>query len=154
MNMMYILGFEEGFRKAPYKCSEGYPTVGFGTKISDNKELNLKDLDIEVSRSQAREWLERDVDKIIHKIANSSNNVTFLSLDNDRRAIITSMAYQMGTYGLSRFKKMWAALEDGNWEEAGIQALDSLWAKQTPERAMRHAKILAGKETVQSTYHK
>ena len=40
----------------------------------------------------------------------------------------------MGVGGVSKFKKMWAALDSENYEEAGNQMLDSRWAKQTPHR--------------------
>ena len=52
------------------------------------------------------------------------------------------MAYQIGVNGLLKFKKMISAIEFGDWEEAERQALDSKWAKQTPARAHRHAKVI------------
>ena len=52
------------------------------------------------------------------------------------------MAYQMGVTGLSKFKNMLTAVELGDFDEAANQALDSRWARQTPERATRHAEML------------
>ena len=37
---------------------------------------------------------------------------------------------------------MWNALQNGDYKEASKQALDSNWAKQTPERAQRFANFL------------
>jgi hypothetical protein len=37
---------------------------------------------------------------------------------------------------------MIAALEEEDYTEAAIQGLDSLWAKQTPERAVRQMVML------------
>ena len=40
------------------------------------------------------------------------------------------------------FKKMWKALEGGNYGDASDEMLDSRWAAQTPERAVRHARVI------------
>ena len=53
-----------------------------------------------------------------------------------------NMAYQMGVPGLLRFKKMLSALEAGDWKTAEKEALDSLWARQTPRRAREVASLL------------
>ena len=61
-----------------------------------------------------------------------------------RRAVLLSMAYQMGVDGLMKFKNMWAAINRQDWDDAADQMLDSKWARQTPERAGRHARIMRG----------
>jgi lysozyme len=63
-------------------------------------------------------------------------------LNTERQTILISMAYQMGYKGLMDFPKMWAALGQGDWFEASEQAKDSLWYRQTPQRAARHARVL------------
>ena len=45
------------------------------------------------------------------------------------------MCYQMGISGFSKFKKTIYYLETEQYEEASTECLDSLWAKQTPNRA-------------------
>lgn len=59
-----------------------------------------------------------------------------------RQDILTSMAYQMGVSGLSEFHHMLEAICNQDWNEAAAQMLDSTWAKQTPERANRHADVM------------
>ena len=49
--------------------------------------------------------------------------------------IVTEMCYQLGVTGFSKFKKTIAYLQDKKWEEASVEMLDSLWARQTPNRA-------------------
>ena len=41
----------------------------------------------------------------------------------------------MGVEGVQGFSKMIAALQVGDYPRAADEALDSLWAKQTPARA-------------------
>ena len=63
------------------------------------------------------------------------------------KQVIINMVYQIGEGGVSKFKKMWKALDREDYGEASFQMLDSLWAKQTPNRAnklaakMRSAKL-------------
>jgi len=45
---------------------------------------------------------------------------------------------------LGRFMHMWAAIAAGQWAEAEREALDSVWAKQTPARARETAAMLGG----------
>lgn len=59
----------------------------------------------------------------------------FTGLDEARQQCILEMAYQMGVEGVQGFSKMIAALQVGDYPRAADEALDSLWAKQTPARA-------------------
>ena len=52
------------------------------------------------------------------------------------------MVFQLGIGGVSKFKKMWEALEKGDYTEASFQMMDSRWAKQTPSRAESLSKIM------------
>lgn len=50
---------------------------------------------------------------------------------------IANMAFQMGLGGVLKFQKMLAALQARDYNAARREALDSAWAKQTPQRAKR-----------------
>jgi len=45
----------EGFRSKPYKCSAGYPTIGYGHQINPHEQLD------EVTLDQANKLLKQDV---------------------------------------------------------------------------------------------
>ena len=49
--------------------------------------------------------------------------------------VVLEMCYQLGVNGFSKFKKTISFLQDRQFEEASVEMLDSLWAKQTPNRA-------------------
>lgn len=156
MKLIDILHFEEGFRPVPYLCSEGYITIGLGTKLHLSKGMIPDQFLLRVTLATAEEWLHTEVaTKSLRLKRINRNNVgkTFTNLDDDRRAIILSMAYQMGAYSVSNFSKMWKNLELGNYREAAVEALDSRWARQTPERAERHARVLRG-ESLSSIYER
>jgi lysozyme len=133
-----LLEFEEGYRDKPYYCSEGYPTIGIGKKIGP-KHASLSMYKFTCSREVAYMWLSEELKDIRKQLINYS---WYVNLNSDRQDIIKSMAYQLGVSGLMKFKKMIAALEDKDWEEAEKQALDSKWARQAPLRAVRHASVL------------
>lgn len=133
-----VLRYEEGYEDEVYYCSEGYPTIGIGTKLGP-KNAPLEHYTFKVNYQVARALLVFELEKTEGRL---SILPWFIDLDRDRKIIILSMAYQMGVTGVLQFKKMLKALEAEDWEEAKIQALDSTWAKQTPQRAKRHADVL------------
>lgn len=132
-----IITFEEGFRSKPYYCSEGYPTIGIGTKIG-NKSIDIKDLRLEFSGKVAKVILEEKILEIDSKLA--SHN--FYDQNCERQAVLISMAYQLGVSGLLKFKKTLRFLDEAKYESAAKECLDSRWARQTPNRARRHAEVI------------
>lgn len=133
-----ILNFEEGYREFPYYCSEGYPTIGIGQRIGP-KDADLKLYTFSISEDAAKAWCEDRV-RIIDK--NMMKYPFYRNQDSARKAILISMAYQLGIVGLLKFKKMVAALEEKQYDVASVEALDSRWARQTPERAKRHSESI------------
>ena len=140
MSLFEVLRFEEGYRKKAYHCSEGYVTIGIGTKIGP-KGADLSNYILTVSETVARCMLNEEVQLIRDQLIKFH---WYINLDEDRQIIIKSMCYQMGVSGVIKFKKMIAALEKQDYSEASRQALDSRWAKQTPNRAIRHANVISG----------
>ena len=141
-----VLKGEEGFSPTPYLCSEGYVTIGFGTKLHNALNQHPASFPITVSKTQALEWLQRDVKNIERKLMQSSvggYGGIYDSLSKTRKAIIISMCYQMGVKGVLRFNGMWAALTLDKFEIAANEMLDSRWAHQTERRANRHATAMA-----------
>lgn len=142
MNILELLEFEEGYRAKPYYCSEQYPTIGIGQKIGP-KNASLEWYQFTVPREVALEWLDQGVAEIDHKLLNDIKFIAaYNNCNEDRKAILISMCYQMGVHGAGKFRKMLAAMQAENWQEAAKQALDSKWARQTPKRASRHAKVI------------
>ena len=137
-----IIELEEGFRPKPYLCSEGYITIGYGTKLHKEKGLSPSDFTIAVTKESAFSLLEDELARLRSAIAVSSKESVYNSLNKERKAIILSMGYQLGINGLFRFKKMWAAIEEGDFTKAHAEMLDSRWAIQTKGRAERHAYVM------------
>lgn len=64
------------------------------------------------------------------------------ALSDQRRAVLTDMAFQMGAHGLAMFQKMLTAIHAGNWQEAAGQMKDSQYHGQTPFRCETNAQTL------------
>jgi|TARA_R110001592_G_scaffold358828_2_gene664263 lysozyme len=125
---------EEGYRLETYKCTEGHLTGGYGHKM----------LEGEVPPTDHAGWLkifERDFAKAM----TGAEELLMLcpNIHETARHIVVEMVYQMGAYGVSRFKKFLQALQDSDYKEASVQMLDSRWAKQTPNRANRMSERMA-----------
>lgn len=137
-----ILNFEEGYREAPYKDSLGYPTVAVGIRIGP-KNASLSNYTFKVPRKVSDVWTQCMVDQKVNEMGRQQNITLALSKCNPARAdILYSMAFQLGTDGLAKFKKTLILISNGNFTAAATEMLDSDWNKQTPKRAQRHAEVM------------
>lgn len=133
-----ILKFEEGFSNKPYYCSEGYPTIGIGQKIGP-KNHPLHNYSFQCPAPVAESWCSVEVERLSKLL---SKYDWYKNCSQNRKAILISMAYQMGINGLLKFKRMLAAMNNEDWDVAYMEGLDSVWAKQTPKRAKRQMQAL------------
>lgn len=137
-----LLNYEEGYREKPYIDTEGYPTVACGIKIGP-KGASLSNYTLTVPRDVGDVWLESFVKTTISKMNGNPSVVAALKACNPaRKDILISMAYQMGVGGLAGFKNTLAMIASGNFSGAASGMLSSKWAKQTPNRAKRHAEVM------------
>lgn len=136
-----LIKYEEDWRAKPYLCSEGYPTVGFGFRIGP-KGADIKLYQFTLPQSAGNAWL----DEFLKKTDNEMRSIPNIAAALDacagypaRLAVLQSMAYQMGVPVLANFKNTLKDVAQHNWNSAATGMLESRWAKQTPERAQRHA---------------
>ena len=58
------------------------------------------------------------------------------------KLIVANMAFNLGMPRLNKFKKMWSAIEDEDYNNAAVEMLDSRWAEQVKGRATRLSNIM------------
>tara|TARA_Y100000004_G_scaffold73298_1_gene82308 strand:- start:633 stop:1040 length:408 start_codon:yes stop_codon:yes gene_type:complete len=131
MELLKEIKKHEGFKPRVYKCTEGIDTIGYGFAI---KDLHL-DEDI------AELILMRKIQNLLERIISTFN--WFEGSPNEVKSVVVNMCYQLGIRGFSKFKKTIYYLETEQYEEASKECLDSLWAKQTPNRAKELSERLA-----------
>ena len=123
MSLINQIKKHEGFRSTVYECTEGYDTIGYSFAI---KDLFL-DEDI------AELILIRNLAVLVERIKKTFPWIN--DAPKEIQDVVADMCYQLGISGFSKFKKTIYLLETEQYEEASVEMLDSLWAKQTPNRA-------------------
>lgn len=129
MNVLEIIKENEGFEGGMYKCPAKKLTIGYG--------FNLEA--IEMPRHVADLWLLHIVKKTEKAL---DDYYFFRKLNEPRKAVILDMAYQMGIFGVSKFRDMISAINADKYELAAKEMLNSRYARQTPNRAKRNAEIM------------
>ena len=124
----------EGYRNKVYLDTLGKRTIGVG-------HLCVEDFwedDKEYEESFLMEILEKDLQSAIDQADDMCKD---LKISSDAKILIIEMIFQLGGNGVSKFRKMWQALQQDppDYAEASVQMLDSRWAKQTPNRAKEMA---------------
>ena len=115
----------EGYRVDVYKCSEGFDTGGYGHKIIPGEEIPTTE-----------EGWNKLFEKDFQTACEGADRVLGdIDIDTNAKEIIIEMVYQMGESGVSKFKGMLSALSDGRYTDASDEMIDSLWYRQTPNRA-------------------
>lgn len=132
-----ILKIEEGFQAEPYYDTLQIPTYGYGFVCGD-RYAPLPN--ITISQDDALKRLAGLVD-VNEKTFNSNPDLyrCYFHCNDNRKAILLSMAHQIGIYGVLKFKQMLGALENADYSGAADQMLNSLAARQTPARWSRNA---------------
>ena len=130
MNLLDGIKKHEGFRSKVYQCTEGYDTIGYGFAVKD----------LVLDKHIADLILMQKLHKLLERILIAFP--WFKDIDDIAKSVVVNMCYQIGLSGFSKFKKTIYLLETEQYEEASMEMLDSLWAKQTPNRAKELSEAL------------
>ena len=129
-DLLESIKHHEGFVEHVYDDSLGIPTIGYGFAI---KDLILEE-----------DLCDEILLRKLHILGRSvmGKFPFFDSLPSECKSVLMEMCYQLGVRGVSKFKKALKAMDDGDWEKAADEMLDSKWAKQTPRRAKEMSDII------------
>ena len=130
MDLLNQIKKHEGFKSSVYQCTAGYDTIGYGFAV---KDLVL-DEDI------ADLILMRKIDKLQQRIM--TNLEWWTDSPAEIKDVVVNMCYQLGLSGFLKFKKTIYLLETEQYEDASLEMLNSLWAKQTPSRARELSEVV------------
>ncbi len=124
------LRIDEGLKLKPYRCTANKLTIGYGRNIEDKG----------ITEEEANHLLLNDI--IATEKELSTNKPVYNTLDDKRKEVLLNMCFQLGYPKLSQFKKFFKALESKDYSLASLEMMDSSWAKQTPNRALRLSRIM------------
>ena len=126
----------EGYRDTIYKDSLGFSTIGYGHLVlqTDRYEKGVT-------------YRKKDLEKVFNTDFNTAKSnanqlIEGLPIHHKAKCVIIEMVFQLGMGGVSKFKKMWKALKQNNYQIASEEMLDSRWAKQTPKRAEELSNVM------------
>lgn len=130
-SLLRQLKLHEGVAKHPYRDTTGHWTIGVGRNLDD---VGLDDDEIDL-------LLSHDIDR---RARNELSRVhpAWVLLSQARRDVLIDMMFNMGAPRLSQFHRMWAAVREERWADAAEEMLDSRWAEQVGDRAVRLAKMM------------
>ena len=119
------------------------PTIGYGSLLLEGDDPN----DPKYAPENHEKLLDDRLDDAI--LAANSRISRFKDLNTQAQWALVSAAYQMGGQGLSGFDRMIEAIDQGDFKQAGREALigkdpnePSKWVTQTPTRAREAAYLL------------
>jgi len=102
----------------------GIPTIGWGQNLID---LGLPDAICEELLSM--------VITVTHYELKGRFPI-YSHLDRIRQEVLIDMAFNLGIGRISKFRKMWAALEAHDYIQASCEMADSVWHEQVGPRAV------------------
>ena len=115
----------EGFVNKIYKDSLGKATIGYGHLVLEGEQWE-----------DGKEYSEEELSDVFENDFKNASDLAMnligdIALKQTAKEIIIEMCFQLG-YRVSKFKRMWEALRNGDYYKASEEMLDSNWHKQTP----------------------
>jgi len=131
------LKIDEGVEYEIYNDHLGYPTFGVGHLVLETDPEHGQPVGTPVSEDRVKECFETDLDTAISECNALYEDGVFGDLPGEVQEILVNMMFNMGRTRLSKFKKMHAAILEGDWKTAATEGRDSLWYRQVTNRADR-----------------
>ena len=119
---------DEGEILYAYPDSRSYWTIGVGRCI--DRRVNGG-----ITEAESRYLLANNIAAITTELHAGFPWTT--NLDSVRFGVLQNMCLNMGLEGLEEFKLFLAAVERSDWQEASVQMLQSTWAAEVGDRAIR-----------------
>ena len=121
----------EGLVLKSYVCPTGYTSVGVGRNLETNG----------ITEEEAMYLLNNDIKTVIKKL--DKHWITWRKLPITAQYVCIDLVFNMGVNSFMSFRKTRAYMEMGDFEKAGIELLDSQYAKQVGRRAIFNSEQLA-----------
>lgn len=126
--------FEEGVKYEVYNDHLGYKTFGVGHLVRATDPENDMEVGTEVSKERVDECFEVDLYVAINDAEKFCEG---MEVDDNIKECVSHMVFQLGLPRLNKFRNFKQALVDGDIAKAQAEMKDSLWYRQTTNRAER-----------------
>ena len=120
----------EGVKNTLYKCTSDKWTIGVGRNLED---VGLSDEEIDY-------LLQNDIERTIELM---DDYIPWHDdLDLVRHEALVNFVFNVGIGTAMKFKKAMTALEEGNYDVAADEMMDSNWSKQVGQRAIEITEMI------------
>ena len=126
---------DEGYKYETYHDHLGFLTLGVGHLVLDSDPEIKQPVGTPVSEERIKECLNNDIDTVCDEL--DRNMAWWRGLDGIRQRVLANMCFNLGYPRLSKFVKFIAAMQKGDWKKASEEMMDSKWATQVGNRAVR-----------------
>ena len=135
----------EGRRTEVYLDSVGVPTIGIGFNlVREDAKAKITALGLDYQRvldgrqqlteEQVSQLFQADVSAAIDDARELVPN--FADLGDVRQRVLTDMSFNLGRRRLAGFRRMLAAVADGDFQRAADEMKDSKWYRQVKSRGV------------------
>lgn len=121
---------DEGKRNKAYVDTVGKQTIGVGRNITD---VGLSDDEILM-------LLKNDIARVLAELDKAIP--WFRSMSEVRQRVLANMSFNLGLPTLLQFKATLGAMQAGRYDDAASGMMDSKWARQVGQRAVRLAQMM------------
>lgn len=120
----------EGLKLTPYRCTADKLTIGVGRNLDD----------VGITQEEAEFLLDNDILRCCDDL--DRNMSWWRDLSETRQRVLVDMVFNLGISRFMKFQNTIDALANGNYKGAAEEMLDSRWAEQVGQRAMRLANAM------------
>tara|TARA_R100000664_G_C2726669_1_gene118434 strand:- start:299 stop:724 length:426 start_codon:yes stop_codon:yes gene_type:complete len=131
--LLKMIKLHEGVKSHAYQCTAGKWTIGVGRNIDEEGGLGLSNEEINV-------LLINDIERVKGEL--STAYFWFPALDEVRQAAMIDMCFNLGLSRLRGFVKAIEAMSRQEFDNAADEFLDSRWASQVGQRAVRVTEMI------------
>lgn len=137
------LKVDEGCIEEIYLDHLGYHTFGIGHLITNKDKEWGEPVGTKISTKRINECFKNDIEIVFKEL--DRNLSWWRELPDDIQLVLANMCFNLGITRLKKFKKFLTALSKKDWELAATEMMDSRWATQVKQRAVRLQKrVLKG----------
>ena len=132
----------EGYVAEIYLDSENLPTFGIGHLVTENDMEYTWPVGTPVTDERILDVFHADCDVAYSDACALVLNFAGQSIDAQR--VIVNMAFNLGRNRLGQFKKFLAAVNEGKYDKAADEMIDSKWYHQVGRRSKELVEIMRG----------
>ena len=130
------LKIDEGVVYEIYRDHLDYPTFGIGHLITKSDPEYGQPVGTPVSEERVVQAFEEDI-RVTLGECYKLYGFRWSDFPSEVQEILVNMMFNLGRPRLSKFKKMNAHLDKGDWKNAAVEGRDSRWYCQVGNRAER-----------------